>query len=176
MDKSNKSEKSSNSHKINVGKIIGVHGIKGQVKVEVLTDNPARFERGSKLWCAANGMVLTVESATPHKEILLVKFAEVENRDMAETFTHSYLQVEKKDVPPLPEGVYYYFQIEGLSVYTGGEYFGEVLSVQPTGANDIYNVKMTNGKLIALPALDWVIKNIDLEAGRMDVEIPEGLL
>ncbi|MCI8335773.1 MAG: 16S rRNA processing protein RimM [Peptococcaceae bacterium] len=170
MDKTDKTDK------INVGKIIGVHGIKGQVKVEVLTDNPARFACGSRLFCEKTGTCLTVEGASPHKEILLVKFAEVENRDMAEALASSYLQVDRKDVAPLPDGVYYYFQIEGLDVYTEGEYFGKVISVQATGANDIYNVKMTNGKIIALPALDWVIKKIDLEAGTMEVDIPEGLL
>ena len=170
MDKTDKTDK------INVGKIIGVHGIKGQVKVEVLTDNPARFEKGSKLFCEKKGANLTVEAASPHKEILLVKFTEVENRDMAEVLAPSYLQVDKKDVAPLPDGVYYYFQIEGLDVYTEGEYFGKVISVQATGANDIYNVKMTNGKIIALPALDWVVKKIDLSAGTMEVDIPEGLL
>lgn len=162
--------------KINVGKIIGVHGIKGQVKVEVLTDNPTRFEKGSLLWCEKKSCFLTVETAGSHKGILLVKFAEVENRDMAETLSPSYLQVDKKDAAPLPEGVYYYFQIEGLEVYTEGQYFGKILSVQATGANDIYNVKMENGKIIAIPALDSVINNIDLDSGKMEVTIPEGLL
>ena len=162
--------------KINVGKIIGVHGIKGQVKVEVLSDNPKRFAVGSSLWCAKTKQWLTVESASWHKEVLLVKFAEIADRDQAEKLTASYLQVEKSAVAPLPEGHYYYFEIEGLSVYEKGAYLGKIISVQATGANDIYNVKMTDGKIVAIPALKSVIKKIDLPSGTMEVEIPEGLL
>lgn len=162
--------------KINVGKIIGVHGIKGQVKVEVLTDNPKRFATGSTLWCEKIGQWFTVESSSWHKELLLVKFLEIADRNQAETLTASYLQVEKSSVAPLPEGHYYYFEIEGLSVYEAGEYLGKIISVQATGANDIYNVKMTNGKIVAIPALKSVIKKIDIAAGTMEVEIPEGLL
>lgn len=164
------------TEKINVGKIIGVHGIKGQVKVEVLTDNPSRFDKGSVLWCEKTGNWLTIETASWHKEILLVKFAEIANRDMAEALAPSYLKVDRASVAPLPEGEYYYFEIEGLSVYTEGNYFGKIISVQATGANDIYNVKMENGKIIAIPALESVIKKIDIAAGTMEVEIPDGLL
>lgn len=165
---------------INVGEITGAHGIKGQVKVESLTDFPdVRFAPGSELFCAKLGKTVTVEAAGQHKGLYLLSLSGVDDRDVAQSLLHTYLQVSVDELPKLPEGEYYHFQLIGLDVFEGEKLLGKITEVMQTGANDVYVITAQAGGKpdeILLPALKDCILGVDLAAGRMDVKIPEGLI
>lgn len=165
---------------INVGEITGAHGIKGQVKVESLTDFPElRFAVGSELFCEKLGKLLTVEATGVHKGLYLLSLSGVNDRDVAQGLLHSYLQVPMTELPELPEGEYYHFQLIGLNVYEGERLLGEITEVMQTGANDVYVIKAPEGVKpaeILLPALKDCILGVDLAEGTMSVKIPEGLI
>ena len=167
-----------NKYEIKVGEITGAHGVKGMVKVEALTDDPfGRFAVGNKVWSEKLAHELEVESCQIHKGLMLLKFKGIDDRDMAHSLLHTYLKVNKSELPKLPKGQYYHFELIGLKVYEGENYLGKVADIFTTGANDIYVIKGEEGtKDILLPALKSVVKNIDVAAGKMDVIIPAGLL
>ena len=84
--------------------------------------------------------------------------------------------VKRDDLGELPEGVYYLADLIGLDVYTEeGEFLGKVDDIYSTGANDIYVVKNEEGKEKLLPGIDEVIKNIDIDSGKITVNLLEGL-
>lgn len=162
---------------IDVGKIVGVHGIKGEVKVVSLSTNPARFAVGSTVILAQTRVRITVSSCRRHKDVLIIKFKEIADRNQAEAVKGSMLQIPQEEVAPLQEGEYYLFQLENLQVVTeDGESLGVVKDITSQGANDVYRVDMGNGDFLLLPGLKEVITKIDLSAGEMRVNLTPGLL
>ena len=109
----------------------------------------------------------------------MLTFAEIPDLTAAEKLKGWFLQVEEEELPPLPEGRYYIYQLIGLAVWEGETCYGRIKEVMQPGSNDVYvvgadeGVKAENDLLI--PALKTVIKKVDLKAGRMEVELPPGL-
>jgi 16S rRNA processing protein RimM len=80
------------------------------------------------------------------------------------------------DLGPLPDGVYYHWEIIGLRVETEeGESLGSLGQILSTGANDVYVVRTPDGSELLLPAIAEVIRKVDLESGRMMVHLLPGL-
>lgn len=165
-----------------VGEITGAHGIKGQVKAECLTDFPeVRFAPGAELYVEKLRQNRKVLAASVHKGLYLLTLDGIEDRDAAQALLHTYLRVPMDSLPPLPEGEYYHFQLIGLQVFEGERYLGQLTEIMETGANDVYIIKNAEPAPglpaeILLPALQSCIKQVDLAAGRMQVQIPAGLL
>jgi len=161
-----------------IGKIAGAHGIKGALKVISFAESLSVFEPGSRIHLKneqGEGKSHTIEWVKPHRKGLLLSLEGIESRDRAESLIGAELQIEKESLPEPDDGVYYWFDIIGLSVHTtDGEYIGCVTSILPTGSNDVYIVQ-DRDKEILIPALESVITDIDLEEKRMTVELPEGL-
>ena len=89
---------------------------------------------------------------------------------------NSYIVVDREIFGELPEGTYYIADLIGLDVYTeSNEYLGKVDDIFSTGSNDVYVVKDELGKQKLLPGIDEVIKQIDLESGKIIVNLIEGL-
>ena len=83
--------------------------------------------------------------------------------------------VPEEMVPPLPEGIYYHYQIIDMHVYTEEkEYLGQIIDILSTGSNDVYVVS-DGGPTILVPALEDVIKEVDVEQARMTVDLPLGI-
>lgn len=164
---------------VSIGRISGTYGYKGTVKVIPLTDFPERFQDLQQVYINHAGTVrpVIVESAVPQKQVVLVKISGVESKEDAQTFRGALLMVEEKDVYPLPEGVYYHFQLKGLDVYDSQHgYLGKLTDILETGANDVYLVKSPKHGEILIPAIRDVINSIDLEQGEMKVTLLPGLL
>lgn len=169
---------SENEH-ILIGKIVGVHGISGCLRICSYAESDAIFAAGSRVWvknCAEKMSAHTIREASPHKRGLLLHLEEVRDRDHAESLAGSDLFIGKFDLPPPEEGSYYWHDLIGLSVFTSeNSFLGKLSAVIPTGSNDVYVVK--NGKRETLvPAIGSVVTGIDLESGTMRVQLPEGLL
>jgi 16S rRNA processing protein RimM len=112
-----------------------------------------------------------------HKGRVLLKLAGCDDRAAAEAFRWQLVQVRREDALPLAEDEYYEYQILGLAVWTvTGDNLGNIVEIIDTGANDVYTIRGSNGHDILIPAIEEVIREIDLDAGRLTVELPEGLL
>ena len=157
-----------------VGRILAPWGIRGEVKVEVLTDFPERFAPQKVLYL--NARPLEIESCRPHKQHLVVKLATIDSVEDAEKLRGQALTIPRSELSRLPEGQYYTFQIIGLAVLTTeGEHLGQVTDIMATAGNDVYIVKGKRGEIL-IPAIEDVVKSIDLEEGKMVIEAIEGLL
>jgi 16S rRNA processing protein RimM len=160
-----------------VGRIRRPWGVRGELKVEILTDDPTRFQRLETVYVGPQFVPYRLERARLHKGHVLLKLANCDERDAAETLRDLLVQVNIKNALPLEEGEYWVYQIEGLEVWTTEhEPLGVVQEVLETGANDVYVVRDRSGRQVLVPALKDVVLEIDVDAGRMVVKLPEGLI
>ncbi len=118
---------------------------------------------------------MRIGSASPQKGRLLLHLSGVADRNAAEKLRGVRLYVDESEVEPLPPGSWYWFQLLGLSVREKGRVLGEIAEILPYTANDVYVVKRENKKDLLIPALKDVVKQVDLEAKVMEVELPAGL-
>lgn len=157
-----------------VGHVTAPWGIRGEVKVQVLTDFPDRFAPGSLVYL--DGQPLRIEGCRPHKQHLLVKFAAVDSVADAQKLRGQDLTIPRSELRPLPQGEYYTFQLVGLRVITTrGDYLGRVADIITTPSNDVYVVEGDRGETL-IPAIEDVVKSIDFDKGEMVIEPMEGLL
>jgi 16S rRNA processing protein RimM len=156
-----------------VGRIAKAHGIRGEVSVEVLSENPERFAIGARL---GNGdRELTIRATRKHGDRLLVKFEEIPDRNGAEALRGTELTVPEDEVAPLPEGRYYPHQLRGLAVVDpSGTALGTFERVERSPAHDIWVVGSQRGEVL-VPAVKEFVREVDLERGRITIDPPEGL-
>lgn len=155
-----------------MGRVAAPFGLKGELKVQVLTDNMARFHPGARLW--AGQQKVTVAASREAQGHLFLTLKGFRDRTSVDKFRQAMLQVPETDLPPLPEGEYYRFQLVGLTVVDrAGNVLGTLDEVIETGANDVYRVHPPVGPDLLLPALADVIVSVDLAARRMVVDPPE---
>lgn len=161
--------------RIIVGALVASHGIGGCVSADCLSDNPLRFQAGAAFFLADGRKLILEQTPSVHKGRLLLKFRGIDDRNASDTLRGEKLYVDRSEVPPLPEGTWYHFQLLGLKVRENDTVIGEITDILDYTANDIYVVRRPKGGDLLLPALKSVVKAVDLEAGIMDVVIPEGL-
>lgn len=160
-----------------VGKIVGAHGVLGELKVTPQTDNPNRFRPGAELLLESEEGLLpvTVVSARPHKGMVLIKLASVADRAAAERLQWRKLLIPESEAMVLGENENYAHDLIGLRVETiTGEVLGELTEILFTPANDVYVISSPDRQLL-LPAMRDVVLRVDLEAGMMVVDVPDGL-
>jgi 16S rRNA processing protein RimM len=163
---------------IEVGRILRPHGVRGEVVVERYGESVDLLEPGVTLFGrkGALTMDLTVGAARPHKKDWIVVFEGVASRTEAEALGGTTLLVGADRLPPLPEGTYYNFQLEGLAVRTTeGEALGRIEEILETGANPVLVVRGAGGEFL-IPSVGQVVRDVDLKAGTMTVELIPGLV
>ena len=163
---------------LELGQIVNVKGLKGEVKVNSFTDDNTKFERIPKVFLKRKNDLTEyeIEKVGYAKNQVIIKFKGVNSVEEAETLRNSYIVVDREIFGELPEGVYYIADLIGLDVFTeSNEYLGKVDDIFSTGSNDVYVVKDELGKQKLLPGIDEVIKQIDLESGKIIVNLIEGL-
>lgn len=171
-----------------VGRIGRPHGVKGEVSVELRSDEPERrFTVGAVLSTrsavsqaapAERPRTLTVRARRWHHSRLLVTFAELADRDAAEAVRGLLLEVEvdPAESPEDPEE-YYDHQLVGLRmVTTGGREVGEVVEVLHSPAQDLLSVRGDEGLEILVPFVARFVPEVDLPGGRILVEDVPGLV
>jgi 16S rRNA processing protein RimM len=164
-----------------VGRIIGVHGLHGELKVELHTDFPERYAPGVTLRLGTELKRLKLTQVREHKGNLLLKSAEIPDRTAAEALRGEWLFVREDEAAELEEGAYWIHDIIGLSVETlEGVELGKITDVLATGANDVYVIQPATGvnrdRELLIPALEEVIAAVDLARGVMTVRLPDGLM
>ncbi len=206
-----------------VGIVLKTIGLKGELKIRSLTDNPDRYRPGAVMWAAGAGgtgntggagaraagqpdtgraeavlegpgraevvpsadVPLTVKSVRESGRDLAVFFEEAGSIEDAEALRGKELFVPESEVPPLPEGEYYHFQMLGLRVYTSrGRLLGMLSDIISAGARDVYVVKPVEpadrlrgtGREYLIPATDDAIEMIDMAGGRITLRPMKGYI
>lgn len=158
---------------LEAGKIVNTHSLKGEVRIYPYCDSAEFLCELDYLYI--DGEKTKVVSARVHKGQALVKFKGVNDINEAELLIGKVVYFDKNEVD-LEEGQYFIDDIKGLEVYDAdtGEFYGKVINVIITGANDVFEVKNSD-KLLLVPKIDDVVKEIDLENGKILITPIKGL-
>ena len=167
-----------------VGHLTKAHGIRGEVLVRLLTDEPEEvFEPGARVILGdAHGQLGAaplddeVEAARPYKKGWLVKLAGIGDRTRAEELAGRYLLVPAEERGEPAAGEYYYHQLLGLEVETvAGRQVGRIREVYETEPHHMLEVKGPDGVHL-VPFRKELVQGVDLDAGKVVIDPPEGLL
>ncbi len=157
-----------------IGQILAPQGIKGKLKVKVITDFPQRFAPSSTVYI--NRQPVIIDSTEGHKGKVIIKLNTIDSIEAAQRLQGQPIEIHHSQVYSLPEGQYYHFQLIGLEVWTiQGELLGNITEVITSESNDNYVVKGDGGEIL-IPAIEDVVKSIDLNKGRIVIEAIPGLL
>ena len=160
-----------------MGQIVRPHGVRGEVLVDSHSDNPGRFATGSKLLMGeTHPLVLTVASSRPRSQTkLVVGFEEISDRNEAERCRGALLFIDPSEAVPAEEGSYWARDLIGLEVFDlSGRSLGKISDVYSRPLQDLWEVAHPSGPVL-LPAVEPVIREIDISSGRVVVDPPEGL-
>lgn len=166
---------------ISVGRVLRPHGVRGEVVVEVLSDVPGRFKKGSRVTGVREGsppLVLTVAMGRVHKSGAVVRFEGYDSRERAEELRALDLEIPRSEVPKAKRGTYYHFELLGCRVHDahdGGQELGKVAEVVEDGGGVMLIVE-GEGRRVPVPFVKEILRKVDVAAGRIDVALPEGLL
>jgi 16S rRNA processing protein RimM len=167
-----------------VGHLSKPHGTRGELVVWPLTDRPDEvFAAGRRLVLGTDAgevgdapLDVVVEASRPFKKGILIRLEGVADRNAAEALVTRYLLIPAGESDEPEEGEYYYHQLLGLTVETAaGETVGRVREVYETKPTHLLEVKGSGG-LHLIPLSRRIVQSVDVEAGRMVIEPPEGLL
>ncbi len=166
--------KSSDLEFIIIGRILAPWGSEGKLKIRVITDFPQRFASSATVYI--NRQPMTIDSTEEHNGELIIKLNAVDSIEAAQRLRGQPVEIHPSQVYSLPEGQYYQFQLIGLEVWTTrGELLGNIIEVLGAKSNDNYIVKGDGGQIL-IPAIEDVVKSIDLNQGRIIIEAIPGLL
>mgnify|MGYP001437076924 FL=1 len=166
--------KSSELEFLTIGQILSPWGVKGKLRIDVVTDFPQRFAPASKVY--VNRQPATIDSTEWHKGKLIIKLNQIDTVDAAQRLRGQPIEIHHRQLYPLPEEQYYHFQIIGLELWTTqGELLGKVTEILTAESNDNYVVSGARGEIL-VPAIDDVVKSVDLKNGRIIIEPIDGLL
>ena len=176
---------------IEIGTIVSPHGIKGEVKVYTESDFPERFEKSGKRFLQRphaemlDTVTLKRGYLLPGKNMYVVKFEEIKDRNQAEELRQSKLFVEKRDRPQLEANEYHVDDLIDLAVIEQetGNKIGEVVDIYAAG-NDLLVVQLTEEFLgkgqqqrqVLIPFVTDIVPIINLDEGKLEVNLPSGLL
>ena len=159
---------------ITIGIILAPWGVEGKLKVKVETDSLQRFAPYSTVYIDRQPM--TIGSTEWYNGKLVIKLDSIDCTGDAQKLRGQSVEIHRSQVHPLPEGQFYHFQIIGLKVRTTqGELLGTITEVLTGQSNDNYVVHGTKGEIL-IPAIEDVVKSVDLNEGCMTIEAIEGLL
>ena len=165
-----------------VGEILRPHGIRGELRMRILTDYPERIPQLERVYIAKDPQPVSpaaynVQHMRMHQGYGLLKLQGIDDRTQADLLRDLTVLVAIEDAVPLEEGEFYLYQLFGLSVQTAdGSTVGRITDVLETGANDVYVVDSPQYGEILIPVTDDTILETDIEHGVVVVNLPEGLI
>lgn len=161
---------------LTVGRVVRPHGVRGALLIEPSSDLLAGLNLDSMLYFGAAHKPAQLQSIRFRQKRIILFIEGCGDRNTAEIFRNQNVFISIKDLPPLPENVFFHWQILGLDVISDeGEKLGQVTKIIETGANDVYIVRNQSNQEILLPAIKSVILKIDPPAGTITVHILPGL-
>lgn len=160
---------------LEAGKIVGTHGIRGEMRMECWCNTPAFLSKFKRLYLDKGAKEMSV-SCRPHKNIVLLTVKGVGSIEEADTYRGKILYLNRDDVH-LQKGEHFIQDIIGLSVTDAenGTVYGTVADVLRTGSNDVYEMKDKDGKQFYIPVIPDIIQRLDFETGAVYIHPMKGL-
>lgn len=157
--------------RIEIGKITSPHGIRGEVKAYMYTENPERFEAGKTLYIAEKSY--EIESSRVQAPFAFLKLKGIEDRNAAELLIKKIVFIKAEELSELPEGSYYVRDIIGITVNDKKRgRIGIVSDVIQGSSQDLYELKLNDGRKLLIPAVEEFVKEISLKKAEIEVELP----
>ena len=164
---------------LQVGVITQTHGIKGEVKVFPTTDDVRRFKKLKEtiLDTGKEKITLEIESLKFFKQFVILKFKGIDNINDVEKYRQKNLYVTRANAVRLRRDEYFIADLIDIEVYEEDDkLLGVLKNVIETGANDVYEVEMSDGREVLIPAIKECILSVDVAARKMVVHLLDGLL
>lgn len=173
---------SSETQFLRIAKITGAHGLKGRLKILVISDIPERFNPGEKLFIkigAEYNEYTIVEFIEQGGRASLLKLGEIEDRNESESLKGAEIFIKKeaaeKTRKTLDENVYYYYDLIGLRVFWNDAPFAEVNDIIKTGESCILVLKNSEGDEYMIPFVESMVDTKNINSNRIDINPVEGL-
>lgn len=157
------------------GKIVGTHGVRGEMRVECWCDSPQFLAQFKTLYLNEGQEKLKVKSRA-HKNMVLMKVPGVDTIEQADLYRGKVLYINRSDIK-LDKGAYFVQDMIGLSVVdsSSDEVYGTVNDVLITGSNDVYEMKGNDSKMYYIPAIPDIIDKVDVDGGKLYITPMKGL-
>ncbi len=157
------------------GKIVGTHGIRGEVRIDPWADSPAFLAAFHTLYLDEKGETKIKVKSRPHKNITLCKIEGVDTIEDAERLRGKIVYIDRDDVR-LDKGVHFVQDLLGSEVrdFDTDVFYGTLTDVLRTGANDVYEITR-DGKTYLAPVIDEVVRDIDTEKGVVRITPMKGI-
>ncbi len=164
-------------NRICVGRIAGAHGVQGLIKVNSYTEEPMDVAAYGPVTDEDGDRMFELEAKRMAKTQVLVRIKGVMDRNAAEALRGTYLYVSRDVLPPPADDEFYWEDLVDLAAETiDGKSLGSVLSVQEFGAGEMLEIGKRSGGTTLVPFTRDIVPRVDLEAGKLVVDPPPGLL
>lgn len=167
------------NEEINIGLILGPFGVKGELKIMPLTDDPSRMTELTEILVGKENeesQTYGIIKIRVHKNLVIIKLKGINTREESIILKNAYLRILRSQLKELGEDQFYITDLEGMEVYLeDGSRLGNLKEVIKTGANDVYSVK-GDTKTYLIPAIKEVIKMVDIENRKIVIQPITGLL
>lgn len=160
---------------IETGKIVGTHGVKGELKLQSWADNPGVLFELDHFYI--DGKIFRINSIRQQKNILLLKLDGIDNLTKAELMRNKIVFVERSFFH-FEEGTYFIKDLLGVEVFDADKEnvcYGKITDVMATGANDVYEITDDAGVKRLIPAIKDVILSTDITEKKMVIRPLLGL-
>lgn len=163
-----------------IARIVKARGIRGEVACDLATDFPERFqdiEDATVVMPNGARLSLRLEHHWFHQDRVILKFADTNTMTDAQSLVGGVLVIPQSDAWELEEDEFYEYDLIGLEAFTAeGKRIGQVTKLLRTGGNDLLVIEGENNREILIPFVDEICKEVDVEAKRITINAPEGLL
>lgn len=164
---------------LEIGQIVNTNGLKGNLKIRPLTDDITRFKDLESVYIQKGKELLEfkIQEVKYIKNMVILKLEGIDDINEAEKYRNFYIKINRKDAVELPDDSYFIVDILNCEVFTEeNEDLGKVVDVLSTRSNDVYVVKNRDNKEILLPAIEDVIKYVDIPNKKITIHLMEGLI
>lgn len=161
-----------------IGYVLKPQGIRGEVKVDPVSPNPERFKNLAKVYLKNEELTAySIENVRLSNRFVFLKFSEVNTRDDAELLRNCEVLIDKEDLIKLSPGEFFIHDLVGCKVFTeGGDLLGKIVDVMQISSNDVYVVMNQTGQELLVPAINDVIKLVDVKHKKIIIHLLEGML
>ena len=161
---------------LEVGKIVGTHGIKGDVKVQPWCDSPEFLCKFKNLYFDNGEKKVKVLASRVNKNIVIINFQGIYSIEKADLMRGNILYIDRQEAQ-IDDDTYFIQDIIGMEVVdiANNRIYGLVTDVIKTGANDVYQITNSNNIEYLIPVIDEVVKKIDLENSKIFISPIKGI-
>ncbi len=163
-------------NRICVGAVAGAFGVRGEVRLKSFTAQPEDIAEYNPLYSEDGQQSFSVSLIGQTKNGFTARLTGIQTKEQADALKGMRLFVDRDVLPELPDDEFYHADLIGLDVYdTGGTLLGRVENVLNHGASDLLEIKPASGETILLPFTIALVPTVDLRAGRLVADPPDGL-